>query len=179
MTSLSPAPSPKLTIKRQGNYAGAMSRLAAFAADVGASWGLFLAGVALLSLATQLFASKTLTLTHHQILAIVAIVIWEFVYFTYLWSVSGKTIGMALLGIQVVTADGAKISTRQAAVRTLALPLSFLLLGLGFLGILFQRERRALHDSIAGTAVVYSWDARAARLRFLSHTTIAAQGDDQ
>jgi hypothetical protein len=25
-----------------------------------------------------------------------------------------------------------------------------------------------LHDVIAGTAVVYSWDARAARMRFLS-----------
>jgi hypothetical protein len=47
-------------------------------------------------------------------------------------------------------------------------PLSFLLFGLGFLGILIQRERRALHDLIAGTAVVCAWDARAARLRFLT-----------
>ena len=31
-----------------------------------------------------------------------------------------------------------------------------------------QREHRALHDLIAGTAVVYAWDARAARLRFLA-----------
>jgi phage shock protein PspC (stress-responsive transcriptional regulator) len=30
------------------------------------------------------------------------------------------------------------------------------------------REHRALHDVIAGTAVVYGWDARAARLRFLA-----------
>jgi hypothetical protein len=52
-------------------------------------------------------------------------------------------------------------------IRTLAFPLSFLLLGLGFTGILFQRDRRALHDMIAGTAVVYAWDARAARLRYL------------
>ncbi len=29
-------------------------------------------------------------------------------------------------------------------------------------------ERRALHDVIAGTAVVYPWDARAQRLRFLA-----------
>jgi AcrR family transcriptional regulator len=47
-------------------------------------------------------------------------------------------------------------------------PLSFLLFGLGFLGILVQREHRALHDLIAGSAVVYAWDARAARLRFLA-----------
>ena len=46
--------------------------------------------------------------------------------------------------------------------------LSFLLFCAGFLGILVQREHRALHDLIAGTAVVYAWDARAARLRFLA-----------
>jgi hypothetical protein len=55
-------------------------------------------------------------------------------------------------------------------------PLSFLLFGLGFLGILVQREHRALHDLIAGTAVVYSWDARAARLRFLAREAELAAG---
>jgi hypothetical protein len=30
-----------------------------------------------------------------------------------------------------------------------------------------QRNRRARRDMIAGTAVVYTWHARAARLRFL------------
>ena len=52
--------------------------------------------------------------------------------------------------------------------RTLTLPLSFLFLGLGFAGILLGGQRRVLHDVIAGTAVIYSWDARAARLRYLS-----------
>ena len=59
---------------------------------------------------------------------------------------------------------------RRAVVRILALPLSFLLFGLGFAGIVFQRQNRALHDFIAGTVVVYSWDARAARIRFLART---------
>jgi hypothetical protein len=53
-------------------------------------------------------------------------------------------------------------------VRSLTFPLGFLTLGLGFLGILVQREHRAVYDLIAGTAVVYAWDARAARLRFLA-----------
>ena len=52
--------------------------------------------------------------------------------------------------------------------RTLCLPLSLALLGVGILMILINRQRRALHDLIAGTAVVYSWNARAARLRFLA-----------
>jgi uncharacterized RDD family membrane protein YckC len=68
----------------------------------------------------------------------------------------------------VVRADGKAIDPWRGVVRALVFPLSFLLFGLGFLGILVQREHRALHDLIAGTAVVYSWDARAARLRFLA-----------
>jgi len=77
---------------------------------------------------------------------------------------------MALLGVRVVTDDGTDVNGRRAVVRTLALPLSFLFLGLGFVGILLGDRRRALHDVIAGTAVIYSWDARAARLRFLSRS---------
>jgi uncharacterized RDD family membrane protein YckC len=76
---------------------------------------------------------------------------------------------MAVLGVQVVRADGYVLDPWRGALRALAFPLSFLFLGLGFLGILVQRERRALHDLIAGSAVVYAWDARAARLRFLAH----------
>jgi uncharacterized RDD family membrane protein YckC len=89
-------------------------------------------------------------------------------YFAYPWAVSGQTPGMAVLGIRVVRADGTVLPPSHAIVRTLAFPLSFLLCGLGFLGILVQREHRALHDLIADTAVIYSWDARAARLRFLA-----------
>jgi len=153
---------------RQGHYAGAMSRLVSFAVDVGASWGLYTAGVALISLASELVTGRTVTVTHHQLPAIVALTVWEFIYFTYPWAVSGKTIGMALFGIQVVTAQGAAISPRQAVLRSICLPLSIVILGLGFLGILFQPERRGLHDLLTGTAVVYSWDARAAHLRWLA-----------
>jgi len=70
--------------------------------------------------------------------------------------------------VRVLRADGTAIDPWRGVVRALVFPLSFLLFGLGFLGILVQREHRALHDLIAGTAVVYSWDARAARLRFLA-----------
>jgi hypothetical protein len=62
----------------------------------------------------------------------------------------------------VVAADGTEAGPRRGTIRALAFPLSFLLCGLGFTGIFLQRNRRALHDLIAGTAVVYTWDARAA-----------------
>ena len=75
---------------------------------------------------------------------------------------------MATLGVQVVATDGDPIGAAPGGIRTLTLPLSFLLFGLGFLGILLNRERHALHDRFAKTVVVYSWDARAARLRWLA-----------
>jgi uncharacterized RDD family membrane protein YckC len=153
---------------RQGHYAGAVSRLVAFAADVGASWGLFTLGAAALTFTIELVSGSNFSLNNHQIISLVAAVIWEFIYFAYQWSLSGKTIGMAVLGIRVVRTDGSPIGPRQAVIRTITLPLSFLLLGLGFLGILTNRHRYALHDRLAGTAVIYSWDARAARLRWLA-----------
>ena len=57
-----PVPSAALTVGRQGNYAGAVSRLAAFAADVGASWGIYTLGVALLNAAVKLVTGHSFTL---------------------------------------------------------------------------------------------------------------------
>jgi uncharacterized RDD family membrane protein YckC len=75
---------------------------------------------------------------------------------------------MAVLGIRVVQADGTGADAWRGVVRALVFPFSFLFLGLGFIGLLVQGQRQALHDLVAGTAVVYAWDARAARLRFLA-----------
>ncbi len=162
-------PSPEATVGRQGHYAGAASRLVAFGVDIGVIWGAFTLGAAGLSLASQILVGQPFSFDTHQVAGAVVLVLWGFAYFSYQWSLSGKTLGMALLGLQVVRADGGPLPPGRAARRTAALPLSFLLLGLGLLGILVQRERRALHDLLAGSAVVYSWDARAARLRWLAH----------
>jgi hypothetical protein len=75
---------------------------------------------------------------------------WEFFYFGYSWAASGRTFGMAVLGVRVVRADGEALHPWRGAARAAVFPLSFLLFGLGFLGILVQREHRALHDLIAG-----------------------------
>jgi uncharacterized RDD family membrane protein YckC len=83
---------------------------------------------------------------------------------------------MAVFGLQVVTVEGGPIGTKQAVLRTLGLALSVLFFWFAFWGIIFQRERRALDDFIAGTAVVYSWDARAARLRWMARAESAPKG---
>ena len=165
-----PMPPPEMTVGRQGHYAGAISRLVAFGADVGASWGLYLLGSALADIAVRLVTGHTYTLTNHRLAAFIVLGVWEFLYFSYQWAVSGKTLGMAIFGVQVVTVEGGPISPQRAVLRTVGLALTLLTLGIGFLGIVYQRERRALDDFIAGTAVVYDWDAKAARLRWLART---------
>jgi uncharacterized RDD family membrane protein YckC len=152
----------------QGKYAGFASRFAAFAADLGISIGVFMLALAAISFAAKVLTGTDIAWHRGDTWVVVAYAVWAFVYFAHSWAASGRTAGMAVFGVQVVTDDGADVGGRRAVVRTLALPLSFLLLGLGFAGILLGDQRRALHDVIAGTAVIYSWDARAARLRFLS-----------
>jgi uncharacterized RDD family membrane protein YckC len=152
----------------QGKYSGFASRFVAFAVDVGISLGVFTLALAAISFAARVLTGKDITWNKGDLWVILAYAAWAFIHFAYSWAASGRTAGMALFGVRVVRDDGTDASGRQAVVRTLALPLSFLLLGLGFAGILLGDRRRALHDVIAGTAVIYSWDARAARLRYLS-----------
>ena len=123
-----------------------MTRLVAFAADVGASWGLFTLALAGVTFAVHLVTGHdSSTSTADQLVALV--VAWS----SGSSSTSptsgrsgGKTIGMALLGIRVVAPTVTPITARQAVIRTLTLPLSFLLFGLGFLGILLNKDRHAL-----------------------------------
>jgi uncharacterized RDD family membrane protein YckC len=149
------------------HFGGAVSRFVAYAVDLAVSTGVYGLALAAISFAASVITGHSISWNRNDLPVAILYVAWEFVYFAYSWGSSGKTLGMALLGVKVVAADGAQAGPRRGAIRTLAFPLSFLLLGLGFTGILFQRDRRALHDMIAGTAVVYYWEARAARLRYL------------
>src|ERR1022692_5261865 len=165
-----PPSGPPVIIREslQGKCAGFASRFAAFAVDVGVSLGVFMLALAAISFAARVLTGKDIAWNRDDIWVITAYAVWGFLYLAYSWAASGRTAGMALFGVRVVRDDGTDASGRRAVLRTLALPLSFLLLGLGFLGILLGDRRRALHDVIAGTAVIYSWGVRAARLRFLS-----------
>lgn len=67
---------------------------------------------------------------------------------------TGGTPGLRLLGLAVVEDDGSAVGPAAASVRALGAVLSAAYLGLGFLWVLFDPERRGFHDKIAGTRVV-------------------------
>lgn len=77
-----------------------------------------------------------------------------FLYFFVFHAARGQTPGKKLLGLRVIDAYGARPGLLRTLVRTVAYALSLLPCSLGFLWIGFDRERRALHDWVAGTYVV-------------------------
>lgn len=66
----------------------------------------------------------------------------------------GQTPGKMAAGIQVITMDGGPVSLGRALLRPLAEYLSGILLCLGYL-MAASANKRALHDHIAGTRVIY------------------------
>ena len=159
---------PDRDLGLQGHYAGIVTRLAAFAIDVLVAAALFALAGHVVEYVLSSLLGRSEALSNAPALAVVLLVIWYLLYFAYPLAVGGRTLGMAVVGLLVVTKDGRNIGGWQAVIRTLFLPLSVVFLGIGGLIVLVNRDRRALHDLIAGTSVVYSWNARAARLRFLA-----------
>lgn len=158
-------PTARSTREVTGRYAGPVTRIAAYAADVAAGSAVF----TLLSAGLGYLASLLFNVTFEPegasgILGTLALLSVLFLYNWLSITVAGRTPAMAVLGIRVVRRDGRPLSAWAAAVRTLALPISLFAFGLGFVGLLLGRERRAFHDVLAGSAVVYDWGDRPAKL---------------
>ena len=75
-------------------------------------------------------------------------------YHIYLGGITGQTIGKRLMHLRVIGSRGTAPGPVGGIVRFVTLVLSVLPAGLGWLWCLFDRERRALHDHLAGTYVI-------------------------
>jgi uncharacterized RDD family membrane protein YckC len=76
-------------------------------------------------------------------------------YNGYFWSQrAGQTPGKGMMGIRVVSTDGSGVSVIQAVVRYIGYYISTLLLFLGWIWAIFDRDTQTLHDKLAGTYVV-------------------------
>jgi uncharacterized RDD family membrane protein YckC len=74
-------------------------------------------------------------------------------YFVIFHGLEGKTIGKWLLGLRVVGAERSAVTYRRAFLRWLGL-VGFAPVLLGFLWILWSREKRGWHDFLARTWVI-------------------------
>lgn len=74
-------------------------------------------------------------------------------YFIWFWTHGGQTLAMKTWHLRLVGIEGQAVSWRQAALRfILALP--SLLLGIGIIWAIFDRDKQFLHDRLAGTRLV-------------------------
>ena len=134
--------------------AGLLRRLGAMLYD-----GLLL--LALLMVATGLFLPLTggeaisprdnpvLEFVYRAVLALLTVG-----FFGIFWTRRGQTLGMASWRVRVEREDGARLTWGDALRRLAAALLSWLPLGLGFLWILVDPQRRAWHDRLSRTRVV-------------------------
>jgi uncharacterized RDD family membrane protein YckC len=86
-----------------------------------------------------------------------ASVLISFVYFVLFWSYvgGGRTLGMRLFGLKVVTEDGGAVSVPQAIVRWIGLWISFLVWFIGVLWVIRDPQKQGWHDKLARTRVVH------------------------
>jgi uncharacterized RDD family membrane protein YckC len=143
-------PPPAARESLQGHYAGFGSRFAAFMVDLVVLTGIFLLVLAAINFAASVLTGKSIHFNHGNTWVVVAYAVWAFIYFAHFWGLNGKTPGGALFGVQVVTNGGGDVSGRRAIGRALAFPLSFLILCLGFLGILLATSAAPCTTSSPG-----------------------------
>jgi uncharacterized RDD family membrane protein YckC len=162
--------SPERDVGLQGHYAGICTRFVGFLFDLTAVVFLWAVFTRVIEYLVSELSGSPWKMSNLPVASWALLIAWAVFFCAYPVAAGGRTFGMAIAGLRVVRPDGTAVGGRQAIVRVLALPLSFLTLGIGFLLIVLRRDGRALQDLIGGTAVVYAWDARAARLRFLARS---------
>jgi len=148
-----------------GRFAGPLTRLLAVVIDsavISFGFTLLVAGVVFVAglIAPEFDMPQTSGLVYG-----LALLVFSFLYLWISYLVFGKTIGKAILGLRVVSSDGhAAMAGRQPFIRVVTYPISFLVVGLGLLGVVFNSNRQAWHDKFAKTAVVYDWGSRTATM---------------
>jgi uncharacterized RDD family membrane protein YckC len=155
----------------EGAPANLATRSMAFFLDIATIAAVFALGSAVTERMLDLVLGRTVQLDESVLLYRLAFAGWALLYCAYPLAVAGRTFGMAVVGLRAVRPDGTDLEPWRAVLRTLALPLSFLAFGLGFALIVLRRDHRALHDLIGGSSVIYSWEARASGLWFLTRTS--------
>jgi uncharacterized RDD family membrane protein YckC len=86
--------------------------------------------------------------------AILVSTLFSLTYSAWFIGALGATPGLMALGLKVVRPDGSPIGYGRAVARYFAAMLSGMILGIGYLLVAFDAEKRALHDMICDTRVI-------------------------
>ena len=151
---------PRDEADSETDQAGLATRLVAAGIDLGLLFAVY-------SLASGVLAS-IISFTFGQQLSLAAAIVLGALgflaagaVFSAFWALVGQTPGMRFLSIRLTYHGSRDITLGLAARRFLAVILSVIPFGLGFLAVLRDPSRRAWHDRMTGTEVVYDAVQRA------------------
>ncbi|HEV7176922.1 MAG TPA: RDD family protein [Solirubrobacteraceae bacterium] len=151
---------PRDEADSETDQAGLATRLVAAGIDLGLLFAVY-------SLASGVLAS-IISVTFGQQLSLAAAIVLGVLgflaagaVFSVFWALVGQTPGMRFLSIRLTYHGSRDITLGLAARRFLAVILSVIPFGLGFLAVLRDPSRRAWHDRMTGTEVVYDAVQRA------------------
>jgi uncharacterized RDD family membrane protein YckC len=143
-------------------YAGLATRAVALAVDVAIAQVIVFAGGAVIALVFSLVGGLSIDTTLERFLAAAAWALVVGFYFVLFWSAAGQTPGMRLMALKVMDAKGGHPGVWRSCVRLVFLGLCIIPLFAGFIPVLFDDERRGVHDMVARTVVVYVEEPAAA-----------------
>jgi uncharacterized RDD family membrane protein YckC len=148
-------------------HAGFISRAIAFVTDLVVMSVALLLVIALTQAMLGFFTlygvfghtSTLASLAHNVVTVVIALagVVIAIGYPVASWMLFGETLGKALTGIRVVRMDNSRLTLGWALVRYFGYWLSAIPLFLGFFWVLGDPQRRAWHDKLAGTCVIYTF----------------------
>ena len=95
-----------------------------------------------------------LFVTRGTLTALVALMSVGVIYTIGFWMLVGATPGKLLMNLEVVRTDGGEIGIMTGVLRYIGYTISSIPVGLGFLWIIWDGKKQALHDKIASTVVI-------------------------
>ena len=90
--------------------------------------------------------------------ALLGALAWIAVFDVYLisfWWLAGQTPGMRILGIDVRTTEGARVTPKRGVLRLVGMVLAAIPLFAGYVPIMLNEKRQGFHDKLAKTVVRY------------------------
>jgi uncharacterized RDD family membrane protein YckC len=172
---MTPTSQPQAEVTLVGHYAGLTSRLLAFILDtifiagillftswfLVTSWNMLQIDPIIYQIQERNVILKTLIgILTSPIVYSLATLLFIATYYVFFWTFTGQTPGKGIMGLRVVPRRGGKLKVGRAILRYIGYYLSVIPFGLGILWILVDDRRLAWHDRIAGTCVLYSWEAK-------------------
>lgn len=88
------------------------------------------------------------------LLLIIVFIGYALFYYAYQHSRTGQTPGKKMMNLQLMRSDGQNISMLQASIRYFIKFISFFVLFLPMLPILFNKQKQALHDMVIDSVVI-------------------------